>query len=100
VAPVIKRLLLGAAVLGIPAATIGASFTVKGPQTVSPLVEKWMQGYLSNSPAAKIRFKGGDAGFGLTALQNRAAGVALAARRIGRVEESAPWPPAVRRSVP
>ena len=88
-APVIKRLLLGASILGIPAAANPAAFTVKGPETVTPLVQRWLQGYLSNSPASKISFKGGDAGFGLAALQNRAAGVALASRRIGRAEESA-----------
>src|SRR2546426_813830 len=87
--PLLKTSLLGAFMLGLPLAALSAPVTVKGPETLAPLVQKWLQGYLTNQPAAKIRFKGGGADSGLAALQNRQTDVALASRKIKPAEEAA-----------
>lgn len=77
--------LLGAA----NAASLAATITVKGSDTLVILAQKWAEIYMGKHPGAKIQVTGGGSGVGFAALQNKSTDLANASRPIRPKETEA-----------
>jgi phosphate transport system substrate-binding protein len=85
---VVQRSLALVALLSASTA-FGASFTIKGSDTLVILAQKWAEIYMSKHPDVKIQVTGGGSGIGFAALQNNTTDIADASRPIKPNERAA-----------
>ena len=80
---VLKQPLVVSAFLAIAAAsTFAGPVTLRAPQPLVALAQKWAETYMSEHPQAKIKVTGGGSDAGFTALQNKKTELAAATRKI------------------